>query len=861
MPGGLPAPNQNVQNVTGPEVGLIVRFDPATSQFQDELGRNWNNAVRLALPDRDVFAIDANNLAATPTPFASVGTILFNMAVNPVSGKLYVSNTEAHNEERFEGPGTLAGHSVRGHLHEARISIISGATVTPRHLNKHIDYGVVPSPLGVKNDSLAIPTAMAVTSNGATLYVAAFGSSAVGIFDTTELEADTFTPSAFDHIPVTGGGPSGLVLNEAKNRLYVMTRFDDAISVVDTTTASQIAHLAVHNPEPASVVNGRPVLYDAMLSSSNGEASCASCHVFGDFDSLAWDLGNPDDVLLNNPNPFTVGGASTFHPMKGPMTTQSLRGMANHGPMHWRGDRTGGNDVGGDALDESQAFKKFIVAFDGLLGRGSPIPDAQMQAFTDFILQVTYPPNPVRDLNNSLNGAQQAGHDLFFGPVTDVVANCNGCHVLDPANGFFGGNGNSSIEGETQEFKIPHLRNLYQKVGMFGMPAVQFFKPGDNGAKGEQVRGFGFLHDGSTDTLFRFHHAVAFNFGDPEAANLEQFMLAMDSNLAPIVGQQITLTSTNAGVAGPRIDLLIARAAAGECELTVKGTLGGQQRGWLRQAGGTFTSDRASEGALTDAQLRAQAATLGQERTYLCVPPGSGTRVGIDRDEDGFRDRDELDAGSDPADPSSQPGGTTTSTTSVGTTTSTSSTTLGNTFTPIPTKKLSMKDRSTPPADASRRRISFKSVTSALLPSFNRIDPPTNGSPDDPTIVGGAAVAYNSGGLGHDLVIVGLPASGWTATGSQTYEFKGLSTGPITKVVVRPDQISVKGGKAQWGYTLNEPAQGRVAVAVILGHHYWCSDTAAKASGNPPSSAKNDRIDKFVGQSNSPAPLFCASPP
>ena len=27
------------------------------------------------------------------------------------------------------------------------------------------------------------------------------------------------------------------------------------------------------------------------------------------------------------------------------MTTQSLRGMANHGPMHWRGDRTGGTDA------------------------------------------------------------------------------------------------------------------------------------------------------------------------------------------------------------------------------------------------------------------------------------------------------------------------------------------------------------------------------------------------------------------------------------------------------------------------------------------------------------------------------------
>ena len=40
-------------------------------------------------------------------------------------------------------------------------------------------------------------------------------------------------------------------------------------------------------PERAAVVNGRQFLYDANLSSSNGTSSCASCHIFGDFDSLA----------------------------------------------------------------------------------------------------------------------------------------------------------------------------------------------------------------------------------------------------------------------------------------------------------------------------------------------------------------------------------------------------------------------------------------------------------------------------------------------------------------------------------------------------------------------------------------------
>ena len=61
----------------------------------------------------------------------------------------------------------------------------------------------------------------------------------------------------------------------------------------------EIAHVAMFNPEPASVVAGRRFLYDASLTSSHGDSACASCHIFGDFDSLA--LGprqsRRDDVL------------------------------------------------------------------------------------------------------------------------------------------------------------------------------------------------------------------------------------------------------------------------------------------------------------------------------------------------------------------------------------------------------------------------------------------------------------------------------------------------------------------------------------------------------------------------------------
>ncbi|HTD85962.1 MAG TPA: hypothetical protein VK850_05250, partial [Candidatus Binatia bacterium] len=66
-----------------------------------------------------------------------------------------------------------------------------------------------------------------------------------------------------------------------------------------------------------------------------------------------------------------------------------------------------------------------------------------------------------------------------------------------------------------------------------------------------------------------------------------------------------------------------------------------------------FQSDRRSETISPD-DLRGLA-VAGNELTYTIVPEGSGTRIGIDRDEDGFLDRDELDFPSDAANPASIP--------------------------------------------------------------------------------------------------------------------------------------------------------------------------------------------------------------
>jgi DNA-binding beta-propeller fold protein YncE len=683
-PGGNPGPATDAAKEPAPETGLIVKYNNSSGHWEDELHRNWDGSVRFTLPDTDVFSIDANALTQVAS-FAHVGTTLFNMATNPVTGHVYVTNSDAVNNVRFEGPGVYAGHTVQGHLAEMRITVIADSAVNPRQLNKHLDYTKLAGSPGfdptAATHSLATPLGMAITGDGKTLYVAAFGSSKIGMFATASLEDNSFDPVAAsaNYIPVSGGGPSGLALDEARGQMYVMTRFDNAVKVVSLAGKKETAAFPLPNPEPASVVQGRPFLYDATQLSGNGEATCSSCHIFDDMDDLAWDLGNPDGAVTTSPIPinldvlvpfltlpFKVNGSGKtkdFHPMKGPFTTQTLRGIGESGAMHWRGDRSTG-PAGTSATDPYISFNNFAPAFQSLIGSANQPTPAQMQAFANFQMQVMPPPNPVRNLDNSYTAAQQTGHDFYTGTrpsdgilldplLTQLIGgqtsfSCNGCHTLDASMGSFGTGGNQSFENLPQVVKIPQLRNLYAKIGMFGTPSVGFYGAADSGNMGAQIRGFGFTGDGGTDTVFRFLSATVFDptstVGFPQSnpdgmrRNVEQFILAFDTDLAPIVGQQSTLTAVNGPAIAARIDMMIERAGAPftskalggtimECDLVVRVVLNGKALSFLYDpASNEFIS---GDGTLrvSDTYLRDLANTPGQEVTYTAATPGSGQRL------------------------------------------------------------------------------------------------------------------------------------------------------------------------------------------------------------------------------------------
>jgi len=673
---GVPGPADNAVGVPAPETGVIVRFDG--TDWRDGHGCTWNTAVGFSLPDHDVFSVNANTLVAGPL-FDSVGTILFNMAINPVTGKLYVTNTESRNEVRFEGPGTHGGSTVQGHLSESRVSVLDPALVSvdAQHLNQHIDYTQLHTDPGANHaaidaqaaHSLATPLQIVVSSEAGDqrVFVAAFGSAKVGLFMASELEDPLFetnfdpTSASAGYIE-TGGGPAGLALDGAGERLYVLTRFDNALSVFDvsSTTSSLLQTVRLPTAEPDSIVVGRPLLYDAKNTSANGEASCASCHIFGDFDSLGWNLGNPDDDVTSNPQqnpPLAPGTGPNFNPMKGPMTTQTLRGLSTHGGMHWRGDRTNGFfnptpapcvlATDGDC-DEKLSFDNFIVAFEGLLGRETLISTTDMTLFTNFALQLMTRPNPVALIDGTQTEAQDSGNTLYHTLPADAGVTCNACHVLDPSQGFFGSGGFQTFEGEPQVFKVAHLRNAYQKIGMFSLT-------GATGPLGDQVRGFGFLHDGAIDTLFNFLATGPFLVTREQTRDLEQFMLAFPSDLAPIVGQQVSIGPGSPGSfpspdVNVRIGTLDTRAGTPftsavlggtvtECEVTVKSVEAGVLRGWSREPGGSYVPDDGGP-SITEAVLRAKADPTGAglDLSYTCAPPGAGRRMGIDQDVDSVLD-------------------------------------------------------------------------------------------------------------------------------------------------------------------------------------------------------------------------------
>ncbi|WP_224245972.1 YncE family protein [Hyalangium gracile] len=667
-----------------PPQPLIVKKN-AQGQWMDDNAHDWTALVSgpnasasgrpqgWRLPDRDLAIIDAATLSVT----YATGLMNLNMAlaVHP-SGAVTVVGTDATNEVRFEP--VINGRFLRVEL--AWVDPVQARRLALWDLNPHLTYTTPNIPLPERRKSLGDPRGLAWNATGSRGYVAGMGSNNVAVVSATGQRVATIK---------VGEGPTGVVLDERRSQLYVLNRFAASLSVVSLQDHQEKSRTPFFDPTPSPIKVGRKHLYDTHKSSGLGHVSCGSCHVDGRMDRLAWDLGDPRGEMtsLEAQNKgmgldALIPGFGPVHPMKGPMTTQTLQDIIGKEALHWRGDRNGLED--------------FNPAFVSLQGADAMLTPAQMQQFEDFLATLTFPPNPFRNLDNSLptnlplpghvttgrfapagqplpNGNAVNGLTIFRPPrlLTGNVLACSTCHTLPTGLGAsmtwngsqyvpfpVGPNGEShaaivSTDASTNiAFKVPHLRNLYDKVGM------EMTLPASNA-------GFGFSHHGAVDSLARFITNPAFSpANDQEVADLVAFLLAFSGSDLPqgsasnlleppgprskdshaAVGQQVTLGSAWGSAAQQaRVDAFLALANTGKVGLVVKGRQGGVARGYTYVGNGEFQSDRASQ-RVSAATLR-MLASPGHELTWTVVPKGTEQRIGVDRDEDGLLDRDEGDQG------------------------------------------------------------------------------------------------------------------------------------------------------------------------------------------------------------------------
>src|SRR5262245_59285534 len=622
---GLPQP---------PVTGLIVQQQG--SAWVDEAGQVWSSTANptgqrkifYTSFDTDVAQISTANNQVTAS-FGDIGAVNLGLAVNAADGRVAVTATEARNFTRFEP-------NLKGHMVDTRAALItSGGAVSTFNLNPTIDYSTTPGPASDFNVALGLPTGVAWSAGGTGLFVTALADDRIAEIDVSG------APSITRRAP-TVAGPTGIAVDGLRGRVYVLGRFHEQLQTLSATDLSVVATTAIgFDPTPDAIVDGRKFFYGG-FTSGHGEEACASCHLFGDFDNLAWDLGNPQGQM----QPVDTTGQllapvikTQVHPMKGPMTTQGLRVLSapTYGDFHWRADRAD--------LDA------FNPAFVNLMGRATQLPDTEMAAFDAFVLPLSYPPNPNQLLNRGFTTAPlhspsaQRGHDFFFNQPTDAGQTCNSCHT---STTFGPGTSGQIIPAaalqEAQDMKIPQLRNMYKKTGF------------TDAVGAVNKRGFGFTHDGAVDNLFDFLHFPGFNFGTPanqtadeNRRDVEAFLLAFDTGMAPSVGAQVSFP----GGSTARLDTLKAAMGNNHCDLIAKGRVSGQPRGWWYQGSDNWLSDKTGESIHTTDLLALAGA--GSEITITGVPPGLGKRMGIDRDRDTYPDFDEVLAGSDPGNPASTP--------------------------------------------------------------------------------------------------------------------------------------------------------------------------------------------------------------
>ncbi len=530
----------------------------------------------------------------------------------------------------------------------------------------------------------------ALTDDSGTLqkvFFTAYGSDRVGIIVPQAGQSPINWPRRKINInPVAAPagsfvGPRGLALKGALagsdtdpgDRLYVVNRGENSVTIIDPSGETVVDGFVLNNhPIPKFLGAGRKFLYSARLS-GKGFVACASCHMDGRTDGLAWNLSDGVDVTIPPkllPFPGFAGGK--YKGQKGFIVTQSLQGLLNWGvppsiqglfsnaPYHWRGDR--------------ETFLSFNGAFASLL-KGNELSDLEIASYEEFVNTIHYPPNPKQPKQRLLSGVLGDPDDndptqdidgsgallglKIYHTVDSDGFSCVGCHALPEGSdnvlteNIAGVNPHPVIHPQffanapKQPMETAALRGLFQKEARLDRDG---FSIHDN----SPITGYeGMLHTGlsipRTQVSLDFNGTASMNAFNarffsstvcagptqpPMCNNLQalnQFIHEFDFGSSPMIGESLTFTQTSAGSAATAAAFQAAedQASLANASVAVIAQLSGVATGfWLDFSGTTaLYRQEPGGGTFTRSALLGLITNIRDRMTLLSTPLGSEIRV------------------------------------------------------------------------------------------------------------------------------------------------------------------------------------------------------------------------------------------
>ncbi|MEQ9495565.1 MAG: cytochrome c peroxidase [Deltaproteobacteria bacterium] len=578
------------------------------------------------LPDEDLFFIDRAAGVARPVVRGTGTVLLAQQVVSSSTGALFLwqlnvdmNNKDANKQSRPAIQGEIAFNRV------TRMPITlpppaTPPTAQPQHFIQLDDTN--PTQPGIQYNrarSVGHPYAMHVSPTGYVL-IAGLLSDNLTILD----PAGNFV---IEWDLPDGCVPRQVMTDPSEQLIYTYCSGLNTIDVdlLGVPPTDLTSYSLGYDPTPTNIRIGRILFFDGSFSEHNN-ASCATCHVEGGVDFVAWNLSEP---LLDE---------------KGPMTTQSLFAVNRTGTPYWRGAQLNG------LLDFNQAFVD-------LLG-GTSMTPAQFADFEAFVHSLEPPPNPYENVLRVVDDTIQIPDELSaFGPIPTGSAlagqglfnvGCANCHTM-PVGGRDDSMSTGVGFGEFQQnrhfMKVGTLLSLPER-GL--QPPVQVKFP-NNQIRDFPRLGVGLAHAGNPDNIFDFL-LLFIGAGLQPTVDVANFLFQFDNGLAPSTRIPLKLDGSTASWIPSLIQAYQEpQAVAGHSELAVFGetTIGGTRRvaGWVLDTSVIPPQYVRDDGVAQPLSFFVSQAVAGDWFVFSGVPVGTARTFAVDFDNDDLLNALEVTGG------------------------------------------------------------------------------------------------------------------------------------------------------------------------------------------------------------------------